>query len=133
MIAVPIPFGSRYHIWWSVPYMVVVGVPVTDHVAHVTTVLGSVGRVEAYTPAAEDRFLDIMVNANLGLGGGVADVLGFTSAERLVILLVAIVERAVGVAANGGRHASLVVGSTVGDVVHVAGFCDLSGHLFGGH
>ena len=112
---------------------VVVGVPVTDHVAHVTTVLGSVGLVEAYMPAAENRFLDIMMNSNLGLGGSVADVRGFAGAERLVVLLIAIVERAVGVAANRGRHASLVTGSTVGDVVHVAGFCDLSGHLFGGH
>ena len=37
------------------------------------------------------------------------------------------------IGADGGRHASIVTGSTVGDVVHVEGLGDLSGHLFGGH
>merc|ERR1719258_768546 len=113
----------------------VVGVPVVDDVAHVAGVLLAVHLTEAGGPAVagDHGFLDVVVDADLGLLGGVADVLTFASAEGLVVALVAIVQRAVGVEALAGGLARFVTGMTVGHVVHVAGFTDFGGHLFGAH
>ena len=112
---------------------VVGGVPVGDDLGHLTVVLGTVVLVEEYLPARDDGLLDVVVDTNLGLSGGVEDVLGLAGAEGLVVLLVAIVEGAVGVEALAGGDASAVTGTTVGDEVHVGGFGDFGGHLFGGH
>ena len=94
-------------------------------------VLSTVAFVETSGPALvlDVLFGDVVVDADLGFRGGVGHVLGLTGAEGLVVLLVAIVERAVGVLANTSSEAGLVALVPVGDVVHVAGFSDLGGHL----
>jgi len=112
---------------------IVVGVPVTDDVAHVTAVLGTVLLIKTHTPTGKVFLRDVVVNANLGFFGGVGDVLGFTSAQRFVVPLVAIVERAVGVGADVGGDTGVITRGTVSDVVHVGRFSDLGGHLFGSH
>merc|ERR1719258_121740 len=109
----------------------VVGVPVVDDGAHVTSVVAGIVLVEAAGPALDDGFLDVVVDADLGLLGDVLAVVLFASAEGLVVALVAIVQGAVGVEALAGGEARLVTGQAVGEVVHVGCFTDFGGHLFG--
>lgn len=76
--------------------------------------------------------LNVVVDADLGFLGGVGNVNFLAGAERLVVLFVAVVERAVGVEALANGEAALVTGAPVGDKMHVARFFDHGGHLFGG-
>jgi len=121
------------HVLGGDEHPVVVGVPVANDVAHVTTVLGTVSFVKAKRPARNESLRDVVVDADLGFLRGVCYVLGFTIAEGFVVLLVAIVERAVGVEALVDREAGVVTGSAVGHVLHVGGFGYFGSHLFGGH